>query len=302
MRSLILLLAASAVACSGGNNLFPDTTGDIDGGGHATFRASIGGGSGGAAAAGSGCTVEATNFAYVLSSANVLYSFAPDKKAFKEIGPLGCNTTMQPNSMAIDRNAVAWVNYMDQPSGVGALYKVSTTDGSCIGRVASLTGAWFQVGMGYSVAGPGATTETLYVASTNTGMLGSVDAAGNIHGIGTFGGNLAGQSAELTGTGDGRLFGFFTTSPVIVVQVDKASGTAASPQALGAVETPNDWAFSFWGGKFYLYTWAPGQASTNVNEYDPTSGAVDPSYMRDIGFDIVGAGVSTCAPTFPAPQ
>jgi hypothetical protein len=297
-----LLLAASAVACNGGNDFFPDTAGDIDGGGRATFRSSSGGGSGGAAAAGSGCTAEATNFAYVLSSANVLYSFAPDKKVFKEIGPLGCNTTMQPNSMAIDRNAVAWVNYMDQRSGVGALYKVSTTDGSCLGLVASLTGAWFQVGMGYSVAEPGSTTDTLYVASTNSGMLGSIDAAGSIHGIGSFGGNLAGQSAELTGTGDGRLFGFFTTSPVIVAQVDKASGTAASPQALGAVETPNDWAFSFWGGKFYLYTWAPGQESTNVNEYDPTSGAVDPSYMRDIGFDIVGAGVSTCAPTFPPPK
>jgi hypothetical protein len=300
MRSFVFLLAASVLAC-GGNNLFP-SAGGIDGGGPVMFHSSSGG-SGGVGAVGPGCTAEASNFVYVLSSDNVLYSFAPDKKAFRKIGPLGCPTSMQPNSMAIDRNAVAWVNYMDRQQSVGDLYKVSTADGTCLGQVASLSGDWFQVGMGYSVAGPGSMTDTLYVASTNTGMLGSVDEAGNIQPIGSFGGSLMGRSAELTGTGDGRLFGFFTTSPVIVAQVDKSSGTATSPQALDAVETPNDWAFSFWGGKFYLYTWAPGQASTSVNEYDPTSGAVDTSYVKDIGFDIVGAGVSTCAPTtYPPPQ
>jgi hypothetical protein len=266
------------------------------------FAGSSGGGpigsDGGVAA---GCSAEATDYVYVLSADNVLYGFAPDKKTFHQIGPLACPTSMQPNSMAVDRNAVAWVNYIDAPQGAGALYRVSTSDASCLGQVASLSGDWFQLGMGYSVEAAGSTNDTLYVASTRSGMLGSVDSSGAITPIGAFTGGLAGESAELTGTGDGRLFGFFTTTPVAVAQVDKTSGATSSPQPLPTVETPNDWAFSFWGGRFYLYTWAPGQGSSNVNEYDPTTGAVDPSYMTDIGFDIVGAGVSTCAPTVPPP-
>jgi hypothetical protein len=252
----------------------------------------------------SGCTAEATNFVYVLSSSEVLYRFAPDRRVFQEIGPLGCQTSMEPNSMAVDRNAVAWVNYFDSSLSRGALYRVSTADGSCLGLAASLSGDWAQVGMGYSVDGPGSTTETLYVASTNGGVLGYLDASGQVQPLGSFTGSLAGKSAELTGTGDGRLFGFFRTTPVEIAQVYESSGgaTATTEHALSTVETPSDWAFSFWGGKFYLYTWASGQASTNVNAYDPTSGAVDPSYMTDIGFDIIGAGVSTCAPTSTQPR
>jgi len=37
-------------------------------------------------------------------------------------------------------------------------------------------------------------------------------------------------------------------------------------------------------------------AGTTVADYDPMTGSVNPNYMPNIGFDIVGAGVSTCAP------
>jgi hypothetical protein len=65
------------------------------------------------------------------------------------------------------------------------------------------------------------------------------------------------------------------------------------------LQVPTDWAFSFWGGHFYLYT-SQG-AGTTVTDYNPNSGSVDLNFMPNIGFDIVGAGVSTCAPTI-APQ
>jgi hypothetical protein len=38
-----------------------------------------------------------------------------------------------------------------------------------------------------------------------------------------------------------------------------------------------------------------------VTDYDPSTGKVDTTYMTGIGFDIVGAGVSTCA-AVTAPQ
>jgi hypothetical protein len=39
-----------------------------------------------------------------------------------------------------------------------------------------------------------------------------------------------------------------------------------------------------------------GSSSTNVAEYDPISGSLNASFMTNIGFIVVGAGVSTCAP------
>ena len=109
--------------------------------------------------------------------------------------------------------------------------------------------------------------------------------------------------AELTGTGDGRLFAFFTTTPVYVAQVDKTNGGTMNPVPMTGVQTPQDWAFSFWGGHFYLYTSQGmlGTGGSDVTDYDPTSGTINTTYMTKVGFDIVGAGVSTCAPTV-APQ
>ncbi len=123
--------------------------------------------------------------------------------------------------------------------------------------------------------------------------------------IGGFSGALQGRNAELTGTGDGRLYGFFTTTPVQVAQIDKSTGAITSTRMLPTVETPDDWAFSFWGGAFYLYT-SPSQSShpertSNVTLYRPSDDTVDPAYMVNVGFRIVGAGVSTCAPIAPPP-
>ncbi len=256
---------------------------------------------------------EAAQLVYVLSDANELYSFRPNRREFTRIGRLRCPTSAQPNSMAIDRDAVAWVNYVDSAvvDTGGSLYRVSTSDASCTAAAAiPLPRGWFRLGMGFSTASADDTNETLFVAATADPLTGASAGLGRIDPrtldaapIGQFGGALRGQSAELTGTGDGRLYGFFTTTPVQVAQIDKTSGEIMNTQALRGVETPQAWAFSFWGGDFYLYT-APSALSgrtTNVTRYRPSDGSIDTAYMTDIGFRIVGAGVSTCAPIAPPP-
>jgi hypothetical protein len=184
------------------------------------------------------------------------------------------------------------------------LFKVSTLDASCEpAPTVQLPQGWCRMGMGFSIDVVGETSETLYVSGT-AGLLGDSPGLGRIDmgtntlaPIGEFTGPLSGQNAELTGTGDGRLFGFFTTSPVEVAEINKGSGAILSSTPLSGVETPNAWAFSFWGGDFYLYTATIG--TSDVTHYRPSTGAVDPAYMTDIGFRIVGAGVSTCAPLTP---
>jgi hypothetical protein len=315
----------AAIGCGGGSQSSEFDGGD-PGSGPGGNVPSLGGGDGGTSLGGgndggtnttpsNGCTGEATNFVYVLSDANDLYKFDPPGKKFTLIGHLGCATSMMPNSMAVDRNAEAYVNYVDPGQGgdqAGALYKVSTTDASCTGPSVNLSKGWYRVGMGYSTDSAGSPNETLFVTGTNGQAqgnnnnpgLGQIDFGGKgIAPIGGFGGSLQGENAELTGTGDGRLFGFFTSTPIVVAQIDKSTGKVTSQQSLPHVEKPSFWAFSFWGGKFYLYTCPDAlldpSRTTNVTEYDQQTNAVNTSYMVDIGFRIVGAGVSTCAPVTP---
>jgi hypothetical protein len=254
---------------------------------------------------------EASQYVYVLSDENELYSFRPDLKQFIKIGNLGCNTPMFPNSMAIDRDATAWVNYVQGDvfgDSAGVVFRVSTADASCEpSPAANLPVDWYRMGMGFSSDGVDTEQETLFVTGTGQGFspgLGRIDTTnGQLSPVGPFTGTLSNQNAELTGTGDGRLFGFFTTTPVEVAELDKNTGAILSSTKLPAVETPTAWAFSFWGGDFYLYT-APDQTfepgrTTNVTRFRPSDGSVDPAYMENIGFRIVGAGVSTCAPLEP---
>lgn len=316
-RSALLglcLLPVLTLACSATRQ-----TGDPGGGGAGAGGSSEDGGTGGGdiltgTDSGTGPSAncnEASQLVYVLSDENDLYSFQPGLKEFKKIGQLGCNTAMQPNSMAIDRDATAWVNYVQGDlfgDSAGEVFRVSTTDASCEpSPAANLPADWYRLGMGFSTDGQDTEKESLYLTGTGQGFspgLGKLDtASGSLTPVGSFTGPLASENAELTGNGDGRLFGFFTTTPVEVAEIDKTTGAILSSTKLPAVETPTAWAFSFWGGDFYLYTapdptFEPGR-TTNVTRYRPSDGSVDPQYMVNIGFRIVGAGVSTCAPLEP---
>jgi hypothetical protein len=327
-KVFFLLVTLTGFGCSAGSGVGQLSGGDGGsgggsggGGGSSANSSSAGTGQGGAgddidsSGAGSGtgggedlCS-DAARLIYVLSQSNELYSFQPDMKQFKKIGTLGCQAgTLSPNSMAVDRNAVAWVNYVKLSNGVatdGAIFKVSTADASCEPTSIKLQPGWFWIGMGFSTDAVEGTNETLFIAGSGTNTikrgLAKIDfTANSVVPIGDFTGSIAGRQAELTGTGDARLFGFVTSTPVQVAELDKTTGVAKSTKSLSQVQTPAAYAFSFWGGDFYLYT-APQQqtVTTTVSRYRPSDGSVEPTYMTNIGFRIVGAGVSTCAPLEP---
>jgi hypothetical protein len=301
-----------STSSSGGTGL-----GNGDGGG-TTLGVGDGGGTG------NGCSA-ASQLVYVLSKGNAIYSFAPQTKAFTKISSLQCNAgSMSPNSMAVDREGNAWVNYasfdaLGNPTA-GSIFKVTIATGACAATNITLKSGWYQLGMGFSTVSATDTTDTLYVAATGSAAaaaclgfggggggntsagLGSLDTVGGtLTAIGPFTGDLAGQSAELTGTGDGRLFGFFVDSPVKVAQIAKTSGATSNEVSMTGVACPQAWAFSFWGGDFYLYTSPDGTTDSTVTHYTTADGGIDTSYVSDTGMVIVGAGVSTCAPTTPPP-
>lgn len=251
---------------------------------------------------GDGCSDEA-KLVYVLSFDGDLYSFAPAAKKFTKVGALNCElggATLIPISMAVDRNAVAWVNMRDAlGGGDGVLFEVDTKTAKC--KPSGIAAAFG--GMGFSINAGSTAEDTLFVVAHDVPPGG--------RGIARV--DFAKQKVvpiavlpelddlELTGTGDGRLFGFLMSSPLAIAQVDKSTAAYSKRVQLAGVEkpTPPLYAFSFWGGDFYVYTattLAP-QQSTNVARYRPSDGSLDTEYMTSIGFHIVGAGVSTCAPT-----
>ncbi len=248
----------------------------------------------------SGCS-EAAKLVYVVTDLDELFSYKPDTGMFAKIGELTCPSGgATPNSMAVDRDGTAWVNFSD-----GGLFKVSTADASCTATTyKKLQGGFMRFGMAFATDSATSMSETLYVVGiegTAGGKgLGKIDLTSmTLTKLGDFSGDLQGQGAELTGTGDGRLYGFFTTQPyATLAQIDKGTGATTGETSLDGVNTGSAWAFSFWGGDFWFYT-SGGGPSTVTRKQSSTDGKLSTAKDDVGGFRIVGAGVSTCAPTTP---
>ena len=257
------------------------------------------------------CPDAGATLVYVVSEENELLSFYPPTAQFTPIGLLDCPVRIQqspaptPFSMAVDRTGIAYVLYSD-----GELFRVSTATATCRATAFQANEPGFSTtfGMGFSHDATG-TGETLYIASGGdqvTPRLATIDTR-------TFALDVVGAlrpsigSAELSGTGAGDLFAFFSTrgatpcdnmargsncTDSAIGQLDKATGRVTGQSVLTGSPQGTAWAFAFWGGDFYTFT-APG-AGTVVNRFNPVDGSFV-TVARRSDF-IVGAGVSTCAP------
>jgi hypothetical protein len=219
--------------------------------------------------------------------------------------------------MTVDRNGNAWINYAEN----GKIYKVNLDTLECSEtsyQSGGTIGFTPNISMGFSSNTNGGADDTLFI-SDNTGDEQGTPGVGRgvakldpntlaATAIGAFSGSLAGGRCELTGTGDARLFGFFAMNPAYLAEIIKTDGSTPAPITLAEGTNIVDasvggYAFAFWGGNFWFFT-APDDNPHNttghstVSRYNPN----DPEGQRisfpvpDVGFVIVGAGVSTCAP------
>jgi hypothetical protein len=246
-----------------------------------------------------------TQLIYVASEERELYSFDPVQATFQSIGNIDCANGIYVNSMAVDRSGNAWVNYGD-----GSLWKSSTQKGGCTSTnfLPGQQGVTL-FGMGFSTKSATSTDETLYIDDLGGGGLGMIDLdTMTLMRFGPFPGSLTNRTCELTGTGDGRLFGFFAgssyddASAAAVIGLDPDTEAATQQWPLASIDTGSDWAFAFWGGDFYLFSADKYDANdpyTTVTRFRPTDGSLV-VVAQNIGFRVVGAGSSTCAPITPA--
>ena len=248
------------------------------------------------------CEVAASEFVYLVDSANNLLSFEPrrdtDDDAIKPIGTLNCSQTATPFSMAVDRKARAWVLYND-----GNIFFVSPADASCSpsGYVTG-QGGFPVFGMGFVSDFQGSKTEQLYVGNNLGGTKGLARIDPTSLMLTKFADFPMGvnSSPEMTGTGNAEWYGYFpsaTEGEHIIVRMNKSTGAFETTWQLPPLPGgPSAWAFAHWGGRYYQFVSSGGK--NQVRRYDPTT-QQNVIVQDSTPYVVVGAGVSTCAPVVP---
>ena len=247
---------------------------------------------GGGSSPGDGCTDEA-KLVYIIGQDNRFYSFYPPTLEVKLVGTINCPGAglNRPFSMAVDRQGVAWILFED-----GRIYHIDVKTAACVqtAYVPGQLGFW-TFGMGFVSNSVGSNDETLYVADYDGKGLAKINTTAlSLSAVGSWD-KLSG-TAELTGTGDARLYGFFNNTPIIIAEIDKSNAKILSQAPQPSVNIGSGWAFAFWGGDFWLFTSPIG--TSQIDRYRPADGTTV-TVKTGLGTNIVGAGVSTCAPFEP---
>jgi hypothetical protein len=235
------------------------------------------------------CT-DTDDLVYVLSRDDAkLYTFSPTALSFSLVGTVDCGTSQAPGSMAVSRDGLAYLRYADN-----AVYELDLTTMRCSSTPYSDRSTGFDsFGMGYATDSADTWRDQLYVANArnlavlnpNTGKLTTV-------------GRMPSQS-ELTGNADGELWAILPLeSPAELMQLDLTTGAELDSIAMKSFPNPGNidtFAFATWDGNFYVFVREYGMGnSTDV--YEVTRAGKMTKVLADVGFDVVGAGVSTCAP------
>ena len=295
----VILGAVLLSGCGGSNVVIKGADGGThDGGAGGGGGGGAGGGGGSALDAGDGCPEEAKTV-YVVDTDGTFSSFDPKLKQFHDIGTLSCpaQSGANPFSMAVDRTATALVLYDS-----GELFRVNTTSLACA-PTAFDSGAghgFSKFGMGFSTDQAGGTTDTLFISGgANVGTTSSMARLDLATFTPTPFGTVDGWP-ELTGTGDAKLWGFMPSASGSIPRVVQLSKTDASTlrtfSAPSLAGVPLGWAFAFWGGRFWIFLKRSGEPSTVVYVMDASTGALSTALSDTGARNIVGAGVSTCAP------
>ncbi len=243
------------------------------------------------------CT-SASELIYTVDDLGLLASFDPTSLTFTQIGHLNCPTHSTTFSMAVDQHAIAWVEYMS-----GEIFRVDTRDASCTATTFQPGQLGFDnFGMGFLFQ-PSTGVDTLYIAGgaySTGGNLGGPTELGTISFPDLTVHSIAPVSIgwpELTGTGDGQLWGFVppfgsVTGVATLAQFDPTSGATLHSYSYPEITSQGGWAMKFYGGSFWIFL------GNSVYAVSRDTAALTLA-IDGTSPDIVGAGVSTCAPLHP---
>jgi len=242
------------------------------------------------------CPEDAKNYIYMVAQQGALFRFSPSTQKVELVDKFHDCPPASPFALTIDRGGRGWAQFEAEPSQMQHLDLGSTTcSPSCVPHTPECALAF---------AGDGAGGEMLYLApETDGGSLQELLRVDIVTGKATSVGfsDIAPVGVDMTGTSDGRLFQFVKTSattPPLLAEVDPATGKLVSRTTLPMPPIEGAWAFAFWGGSFYFFTDDLSSFGSRIDRWDPGTQTLT-LVMKDLGVDISGAGVSTCAPLTP---
>lgn len=239
------------------------------------------------------CT-EAGQFIYTVDGDGRFARFDPTTLSYVDIAELRCPTSSTPFSMNLDQEGLAWIIFAD-----GNMFRVDSTTGRC-----SATPTYRPGQSGFSTYGMGSVfdsqtgVDTLFLASPASALGTLSFPLLTVTQVGTF----PLPSVELAGTGDGQLWAFGPPrngTPGVLARLDPGNATILEQYSLPTINSVGGWAIKFFGGSFYIFIgsdiWEVERSSLDPSRPNPTRAPT--LVLQTPGRDIVGAGVSTCAPT-----
>lgn len=261
---------------------------------------------------------------------DTIHGFDPETLTFTLLTDVVCPDTADWGvaSMAIDRQRRAWIEWGGLQNGkTDPHYKridvldLDTGDCSVNQGELPVTEHWGgPLGMAFVSEAEDSPVEQLFFVDSGSNLhtLGSTEAIGRYWEFEKAHQGTEFSGVELTGTGEGRLFNLIMNwsfewdhpctadnpcyPTVHLGEVNKEDGSAISNVELPDVEAlgiaTGGFAFAHWGGRFWIFS-SENFGPTLVYDYDPATHTTVVA-LDDAPDGVVGAGVSTCAPTiFP---
>jgi hypothetical protein len=227
---------------------------------------------------------------HLVTLENELYGYDPESQTLISKGTLGCDSQgFTPYSMGVNRFGVAYVLYEDSQ-----IYRVSTEDASCEATDFVAGFDTFRLfGMGF-VRNLELQTDELFVTDIQEDSsqgLATIDVeTWDLRFVASYPETVG--RMEMTGSSDGRLYGYATdlAEGGRILQIEKTTGALLEETPLPVGADTTTLAFAFFRGDFYAFTGSGG--SSAVHRYRPSNGEL--SQIATIDRGIVGAGVTTC--------
>jgi len=229
-----------------------------------------------------------SDLVYVIDrDTETIHLFDPETLTFDALGTIDCHWLAgSPASMSVSRDGSAYVRYGDD-----TVYEVDLETLDCTeSDYATDFGAF---GMGYATDTASTWRDSLYIA--NSGQLALVDTTTwSVTNIGS----MPSQS-ELTGNADGELWAILPLeTPAKLVQLHKDNASVLDTITLSGLPSLTEidtFAFATWGGDFFVFIRSYGMGSSTDVYQVSASGSMS-RVVANSGLNVVGAGVSTCAP------
>jgi hypothetical protein len=255
-----------------------------------------------------GCDSDVGDFIFLLDIDGGLHRLSPGTLDVESLGQPVCDGASSAMALTVDRNGLLWSMMVDDQGNRG-IYTIDPTTLDCV-ATAFVDPIAENIGvnsLAFVADEPGGETESLYVGANVGGSfdfdiplsLGRVDLATmDMEIVGTSELVPTGyyQIADLTGTGDSRVFGFFAGDVAAIAELDDADASLVGYDVLDfGVGSP--WAFAQWAGRLWLFS-SGGAPGSDIRAWDPATGDVEEIHPG-IGVAVVGAAVSTCAPYQP---